>query len=255
MEMEQNIFFDEFKSKLISLENALIDVKNGNDDIENINEIFRAIHTVKGTADLLGMFDVVALSHKAEDILNEIRDGKYPLDDKLCSLFLEFKDLISMVVYNISCGIFDDSVTENLFIYFEKEFTKIMEKDSNEIVDIKTILVVEESTIVRYMIKKIATDNGYSVLTSDNSFDGIKKIRENEIDLLLCDLSGSNIDNIEMIEELRIDSKYKSLPIVMILTKENKNIQQLGKDLLAKAWLLKPIDETKLLVVLDKLLN
>ena len=73
MEIEQNIFFDEFKNKLIILENSLMDVQNNDYNKEDINEIFRAIHTIKGTSDLLGIFDVVSICHKAEDLLEYVR--------------------------------------------------------------------------------------------------------------------------------------------------------------------------------------
>jgi len=128
MEIEQNIFFDEFKNKLISLENSLIDVKNSNYDYQqdDISEIFRSIHTIKGTADLLGMFDVVSLTHKAEDLLQYIRDDKIRMDSEICKLYLELKNFITLVVDNVSQGIFDDSSAENLYIAFEKEFNRFI---------------------------------------------------------------------------------------------------------------------------------
>ena len=259
MEIEQNIFFDEFKNKLIILENSLIDVKNANYNYnqEEINEIFRAIHTIKGTADLLGMFDVVSLTHKAEDLLQYVREEKIKIDVELCKLYIELKNFIALVVDNISQGIFDDSSAESLYIAFEKEFNRhiqIAETSIDEYTPVKTILVIEDSAIVRYMIKKIAIDEGYNVLTSDNVEDGWQKIKDYAVDLLFCDFSEPNEDAVDLAETIRIDSATKDMPIVMLLSKNDKSTNKLGKELSAKAWLRKPVEENKVKLVLSKIL-
>jgi len=257
MEIEQNIFFDEFKNKLISLENSLIDAKSGNTESDNINEIFRAIHTIKGTADLLGMFEVVSLTHKAEDVLQFIRDGKFTLDDKLCNLLIDLKNFISVLVDNVSQGIFDDDSSENIFIEFDKEFTRyvnIAQNNQNKSEDMKTIIVIDDAALTRYMIKKIATDEGYNVLTSDNTEDGWRKIKSHKVDLLFCDFSLPNDNSSELVEMLKIDYATKNIPIVMLLSKNTQNISKLGKSFGAKAWLGKPIEGNQLKLILKKIL-
>jgi CheY-like chemotaxis protein len=258
MEIEQNIFFDEFKNKLISLENSLINIKNENYCKEDVNEVFRAIHTIKGTADLLGMFDVVALSHKSEDLLEYIRSDKIQFDVPICKLFIELKDFISLAVNNVSLGIFDDTSVEKLFIQFEKEFNYHINAAENavyEYVDVKTILVVEDSALIRYLIKKVGTDEGYNVLTSNDPLDGWQKIQDNAIDLLFCDFSSPNEEALKLVNNIRVDYNKKDLPIVMLLNKDEHDYKSLGRNILAKAWLRKPIDENQLKLILKKLLS
>jgi len=257
MEIEQNIIFDEFKNKLIILENSLIDVQNDNYDKEDINEIFRAIHTIKGTADLLGMFDIVTITHKAEDLLEYVRDDKIKINNEICILYLELKKFIAKVLENISQGIFDDFSVEKLFINLEKEFNyqiRIAETSEHQYEDLKTILVIEDSALVRYTIKKIASDEGYNVITSDNEEDGWQKIQNNQVDLLFCDFTNSNQNAQELVKKIRADSETKELAIVMLLSKLDAESSRLGKSILAKAWLGKPIEEKKLKVILEKLL-
>ena len=255
MEFDQNIFFDEFNNKIISLENALIDLKQGNYGIEVINEMFRAIHTIKSTSDLLGMFSLVDVSHKAEDVLDAVRNNKFSMDQKLCSLFIEFKDYIALSIQNISLGIFDDEVTQTLTIYFEKEFTHYLHRGEKEkLEDLKTILVVEDSTLVRYTIKKIAVENNYNVFITNNGEDGYKKLLNHEIDIILCDLSTPNIGVEEMIKNIKQNIQYDQIPIVMLVTHLNKPLVDYGKEMQIQAWLNKPIQSEKLLVILNKIL-
>jgi len=258
MEIEQNIFFDEFKNKLISLENALINIKNENYDKEDINEVFRSIHTIKGTADLLGMFDVVALTHKAEDLLEYIREDKIKIDSSICKLYIELTAFITLVVNNVSQGIFDDSVAEKLFINFEKEFNYQINVAQNavyEYAEVKTILVIEDSALARYTIKKIGTDEEYNVLTSTDFTDGWDKIQDNAIDLLFCDFTSPTEESLLLVENIRNDYHKKDLPIVMLVSEVDKSLNVIGKQISAKAWLKKPIEENQLKVILKKLLS
>jgi len=258
MEIEQNIFFDEFQNKLISLENALIDIKNGDYSTENINEVFRSIHTIKGTADLLGLFEIVALTHKSEDLLHYIREDKIQINQEICDLFIDLKNFISLLVENVSQGIFDDNDAEKLFNKFENELNhQIYLAQNHELEEdiAQTILVVDDSALVRYSIKKIATDEGFNVLTSDNTHDGWKKIQENSIDLVFCDFSIPNKDFIEFAETIRTDFAMKNLPIVMLLKQNHPNVNALAKQIKAKAWIGKPIEASKVKVVLTKILT
>jgi two-component system chemotaxis response regulator CheY len=202
------------------------------------------------------MFDVVRLTHKSEDILDEIRHNHLTMEPQFCSLLLEFKDYISLIVENISSGIFDDGASENLVIYFDKEFTDYLAKlqtGETQKVDIKTILIVDNSTISRYTIKQFAQSLGYNILLSDNGISGFEKLDNNDIDLILCDLATPNIGIKTMIKNIKININYDLIPIVMLVDKINPDLQQYGKQIGAKAWLQKPIQKDKLIMILDKI--
>ena len=257
MNIDQNVFYDEFSNKLLSLENALFELQKGNNYQENIGEVFRSLHTIKSTADLLYMFDVVRLTHRAEDLLEYIRSDKLKIVGELCLLFIKFKEYIALVVDNTANGIFDDTTADELSSYFEKEFTRYIQKALNQEIEetrVKTILVVDDSSLVRYMIKKVGKDEGYNVIISNNGNDGFEKLQNNEVDLLFCDLSTPNIGIQDMIKKIKENWEYEFLSIVMILEKDSNNIQQLGEKIGAKAWLSKPINHDKLLIILKKLL-
>jgi len=246
-----NIFYDEVMNKLQYMEDALLDVQGGFYDNENIKEIFRSIHTVKGTADLLGMIDVVSITHKAEDLLVEIREGKLKLDNELCNLFLDLKKFIVILVDNLLNGIELDSAARDLVVQFESQLLSHMPQDES----LKTILVIDESFIVRKQIKKLAEDQGYFVITASNGVDGFKKFNNNHVNLIISDVDTPLVDGLGMIKKIKIESKYQDLPVVLLVTVKSNNLRQIGKETGAKAWVLKPVKKEKLLIVLDKILK
>ena len=253
--MDKNIFYDEFMDKLTCVEDALLDVQNGAYDKENINEVFRSMHTVKSTADLLGMIDVVHITHKAEDLLDEIRNDKVVLDDELCSLFIKLKKLIVIIIDDLLNGIDIDRQTKEVLVDFEKELLRYMPKELDEKERIKTVLIVDDSSLIREKIKYTIKENGYNALTACDVIKGMEIIENNNIDLLFCDVSTPLFDGLELIYDLKKDSQKKYLPIVILVNEESKNINALGKITGAKAWLMKPCNKNKLLIVLEKILG
>lgn len=93
-------FFAEAEDLLNSMEAALLRLDEGDKDMETINEIFRAAHTIKGSAGLFGLDDIVSFTHIVENVLDRARDGKIVITSDLLSIFLPCRDHIATLVEN-----------------------------------------------------------------------------------------------------------------------------------------------------------
>ena len=70
-------FVTESLEHLESAEPLLLEMeKRGGGDSEPVNEIFRAIHSIKGAAGFLGLENISKLSHALESLLMKLRDGE-----------------------------------------------------------------------------------------------------------------------------------------------------------------------------------
>lgn len=94
-------FFAEAEELLASMESALLRIDDGDTDPETINEIFRAAHTIKGSAGLFGLDLIVAFTHKVENVLDLARDGKIVVTSDLLSVLLPCRDHIAHLVDNV----------------------------------------------------------------------------------------------------------------------------------------------------------
>ena len=93
-------FFAEAEDLLNSMEAALLRMDEGDTDMETINEIFRAAHTIKGSAGLFGLDDIVKFTHIVENVLDRARDEKIVISSDLLSIFLPCRDHIAVLVEN-----------------------------------------------------------------------------------------------------------------------------------------------------------
>ena len=73
-------------------------------DLERINEVFRAIHSVKGLSGMLELVDINLTSHKMETLLDRLRKGKMELTEEIVDLLLEGKDILEGLIGEVSSG-------------------------------------------------------------------------------------------------------------------------------------------------------
>jgi len=92
MTEELELFSEDTEEQLQFMENALLDATESGIDDEKIGAIFRAMHTIKGTAGMFGFDDVVSFTHVAENLLDEVRKGNATMSDEMLALMLKSKD-------------------------------------------------------------------------------------------------------------------------------------------------------------------
>jgi two-component system chemotaxis sensor kinase CheA len=97
-------FIVEARELLDDMENALLGVEQAQDKTELLNAIFRAAHTIKGSAGLFGLDHVVEFTHVVESLLDAARDGKVTLAGPLVALLLDSRDQIGALVEQVASG-------------------------------------------------------------------------------------------------------------------------------------------------------
>ncbi|HEY3698292.1 MAG TPA: chemotaxis protein CheA [Spongiibacteraceae bacterium] len=97
-------FLVESRELLENMESSLLQTEQQAADAETINAIFRAAHTIKGSAGLFGLDAIVKFTHVVESVLDKVRNNEIQLDSDLASIFLESCDQISALVGNVEAG-------------------------------------------------------------------------------------------------------------------------------------------------------
>ena len=98
LEPAQLAFFAEADELLTRMEESLLGLESDPDSHDLIDEIFRAAHTIKGTAGVFGFDDVVHFTHEVESLLDRIRDGRMEVTAAAIGLLLRSKDHIGALV-------------------------------------------------------------------------------------------------------------------------------------------------------------
>lgn len=93
-------FLAESREMLQDMERYLLEIESGSQDAEQLNALFRCVHTIKGSAGLFGLDSVVAFTHVVENVLDRLRAGHFSLDGKLAAVLLASRDHIDALIEN-----------------------------------------------------------------------------------------------------------------------------------------------------------
>ncbi len=91
------IFIEESRDYIDLLDQAIVKFENEPDNKALFDEIFRAFHTLKGNAGLVGMKKFEKIAHVTEEILTDIRDGKIEISADIITFLLDSLDRLKIL--------------------------------------------------------------------------------------------------------------------------------------------------------------
>lgn len=132
--MEQNqeqrilgYFIDEAKDHLNTIEQGLVNLHDTLADAEMINAVFRAAHSVKGGAAMLGFDSIQHTAHRLEDYFKILKENPtIQVDQKLESLFLKVFDTLQELIGHLEASLaLPADVVSDLMVEVEPVFTQL----------------------------------------------------------------------------------------------------------------------------------
>jgi two-component system chemotaxis sensor kinase CheA len=88
------VYFEESFEGLDMMESGLLNMDPGTVDLEEINAIFRAAHSIKGGGGTFGFSDISNFTHLVETLLDEMREGTRPVTEELVNTLLRSIDTL-----------------------------------------------------------------------------------------------------------------------------------------------------------------
>ncbi|MBD2356985.1 response regulator [Tolypothrix sp. FACHB-123] len=162
-EQQQRIlgyFIEEARDHLNTIEQGLLNLQSTLNDPEMINEVFRAAHSIKGGAAMLGLSSIQHTSHRLEDCFKILKENPIKVDQKLESLFLGVADTLKALLENLSgpYGLSEEtannlmSETEPVFQWLNQHLELLVQQATNGI---------DSSSVTE--IRPAFADNGHTL--------------------------------------------------------------------------------------------
>ena len=126
-------FIEEAKEHLQTLEQGILQLAISVKDTETVNEMFRAAHSVKGGAAMLGYTSIQKTAHRLEDSFKILKDNPVDVDRKLETLFLNGYDHLQDLIERLeNSADFSDSDAVEILQQAESNFA-ILDKYLQEL--------------------------------------------------------------------------------------------------------------------------
>ncbi len=207
--------YEEFLFELQELVNKmnkiLSEVERKENINENLRELFRIFHTIKGSAGIVGLSELSRISHKIETILKNIIEGKAELNDKVLSLIYKSLDIFNDLLEGKELSNLEEFLKEIEGTSLEEKKTLRKKFKIKVYVDKESKMKDVRCFQVLYNIRRIG-----NIISSEPSLENIEKGVDNfsliiETDRNLDDIkSALSISEITFnIEEYKDEEKVK----------------------------------------------
>ncbi|MDF1762000.1 MAG: twitching motility response regulator PilH [Oleibacter sp.] len=117
------------------------------------------------------------------------------------------------------------------------------------------ILVVDDSPTEIQAFRSILERNSHEVLTADNGADGVAMARQELPDLVLMDIVMPGLNGFQATRQLTRNPDTAHIPVVIVTTKDQETDRVWGKRQGARGYLVKPVDEMRLIQEISALIN
>jgi two-component system, chemotaxis family, chemotaxis protein CheY len=121
----------------------------------------------------------------------------------------------------------------------------------------KVILIVDDTEAIRMSVGFILQEEGYEIVEAKNGQDALDKLASSKkVDLILCDVNMPVMDGIEFLRNIKTNEAYSSFkftPIIMLTTEAGEDKKAEGRELGAKAWIVKPFKPEQLVKAVKQL--
>ncbi|HEC96883.1 MAG TPA: response regulator [Nitrospirae bacterium] len=103
------------------------------------------------------------------------------------------------------------------------------------------ILVVDDDSVTRKLLGLYLRSKGYDVAFAENGLDALEKLGTENINIVLTDLNMPYMDGIEFIKNMKSESSYSHIPVLMISTEADEEEKRHAFDAGADGYLVKPV--------------
>lgn len=111
----------------------------------------------------------------------------------------------------------------------------------------KTILVVEDSSTTRALIKAVIDEMGdFSIIEASSGFEALKLLPTQEFDVVITDVNMPDINGLELISFIKNNPRYSHIPLIVVSTERSEEDKKRGIALGAMAYITKPFKANEL---------
>lgn len=127
-------------------------------------------------------------------------------------------------------------------------------KNSSEIMA-KNLLLVDDDPNLILLVKDFLEFKGYTVLTANNGLEALSVIKDNSVDMIICDIMMPEMDGYALVQEIKQDSEYNSIPVMFLSAKGQTQDRVKGLNIGAEIYMAKPFEPEELLAQVESTLK
>jgi len=119
----------------------------------------------------------------------------------------------------------------------------------------KTILIVDDSSSLRTVVKIALVRSGYEVLEACDGKQALEQLdKAAKVHLIVSDVNMPHMDGITFVKQVKQHPRHRFTPVIMLTTEGQDAKKEEGRAAGARAWIVKPFNPPQLLDAVSKLI-
>jgi len=216
-------FLEEYRAEatehVTSLDAQLLRLERDPTDAKPIRAMFLAAHTIKGGAAMLGLTEVLELSHALEDVLGILRDGGRPLDASIAEVMFRAVDQLQVLIAVVD-GAPHPSTPATVAIV--SALTACIAAPSPSVQhsagDAPRVLLVEDSPSVRQVETFLLQDAGFIVDAAEAGNEAVERACTVQYVLVIAGIETRELRGPDLVRALRAGAAGPNLPALLTTT-------------------------------------
>lgn len=119
----------------------------------------------------------------------------------------------------------------------------------------KKVLIIDDSPTEAVQLKTILEKNGFEVITVENGADGVAFVRKELPDIVLMDVVMPGLNGFQATRQITHGDETSHIPVIIVTNKNQEADRMWGERQGAKAFLTKPVKESKLVATIEDVLT
>lgn len=225
-----NSFVMEFRECIENVTRYVLRVEENPDDTESIHALFRNLHNIKGNAGILEADKISRLSHKAEALLDAVREQTLRITSDMIETLLAAADMLTALVdeFEAKGSVDEDQVNglvSTISSYLQgrrppgqgkapQQAGPAAAPAGNSIIQNK-VMVVDDEKPIRELFKKALVKAGYMVHCVGSPEEALDLLKKENIQVMFLDLKLPGMSGVDLCGRIRKD---KPLAIIYAMT-------------------------------------
>jgi CheY-like chemotaxis protein/HPt (histidine-containing phosphotransfer) domain-containing protein len=237
------IFRTEAQERLDTIEATLHALDPDQVDPVAVETLVREAHTIKGAAGMVGLMEAHQIAHALEDVLRAALHDGGALGRDLVEILLRGAHVLRDAIHGHDAEAAAIAATHHPL--FEAQAATERPK----------VLVVDDSMTLRRLQTRVLESAGYRVATANDGLQALEALEsDTEITMLVTDVDMPELDGFALVERVRANSRFASLPVVIVTSRDADVDRKRGLDLGADEYVVKgPEHERALLATVERL--
>ena len=210
-------FISEIPVRLDDMESLILTMEDGDAFQDKYENLYRHVHSLKGSAGSYGLHIITSICHAMEDVLNETKGNKTLFLQFGIDYWLEYIDLIRIVLDDLNGG--RDNLTRH-----EEQLNQLQSKHISGGNYQAQCLVVTSSSLYEDMLISSFTQQDIKFSFCHNGYEALGRLLTESFDLLISDLEVPMLNGLALFGSLKLsNSKNKHITSLLLTSKPGSN--------------------------------